>query len=80
MSDNDPKHTFKTAQQFLEINDIYILVEGTGRVADLNPIENLWHELKEYVRRYVKPKTKELLLSCYRDSSFLENCCYSIFQ
>jgi len=28
---------------------------------DLNPIENLWHELKEYLRREVKPKTKQEL-------------------
>ena len=28
---------------------------------DLNPIENLWHELKEYIRREAKPKTKELI-------------------
>ena len=25
---------------------------------DCNPIQNLWHELKEYVRREVKPSTK----------------------
>jgi len=25
---------------------------------DLNPIENLWHELKEYLQREVKPYTK----------------------
>ena len=29
---------------------------------DLNPIENLWHELKEYIRREVKPKTKDRLI------------------
>ena len=29
---------------------------------DLNPIENLWHELKEYIRRSVKPRTKEELI------------------
>lgn len=25
---------------------------------DANPIENLWHELKEFTRREVKPKVK----------------------
>ena len=30
---------------------------------DMNPIENLWHELKEYVRREVKPKSKEELIT-----------------
>ena len=25
---------------------------------DLNPIENMWHELKEFIRREVKLKTK----------------------
>jgi len=29
---------------------------------DLNPIENLWHKLKEYIRREVKPKTKDELV------------------
>ena len=29
----------------------------------MNPIENLWHELKEYLRRVVKPKTKDQLIS-----------------
>ena len=28
---------------------------------DLNPIENLWHELKGYLRREVKPHSKEEL-------------------
>ena len=29
---------------------------------DLNPIENLWHKLKEYVRREVKPEVKQELI------------------
>ena len=29
---------------------------------DLNLIENMWHELKEYIRREVKPKTKDELI------------------
>ena len=28
----------------------------------MNPIENLWHELKEYIRRDVKPRNKEQLV------------------
>ena len=30
---------------------------------DLNPIEMLWHELKSHLRREVKPKNKEELVS-----------------
>ena len=34
---------------------------------DCNPIENLWHELKEFVRREVKPSGKEdLVRGIYR--------------
>ena len=28
----------------------------------MNPIENLWHELKEYIRREAKPTTKQQLI------------------
>ena len=29
---------------------------------DLNPIENLWHELKDYLRGVIKPKNKQELI------------------
>ena len=29
---------------------------------DLNPVENLWHKLKKYVRRAIKPRTKQELI------------------
>lgn len=29
---------------------------------DINPIENLWHEMKEYIHREIKPRTKEELV------------------
>ena len=35
----------------------------TAESPDLNPIDNLWHELKEYLRRVVKPRTKDQLIS-----------------
>ena len=33
---------------------------------DLNPVENVWHELKEFIRREVKPKTKNELIEGIR--------------
>ena len=61
MADNDPKHTSKAAQSFLVENNIYWWCTP-AELPDLNPIENLWHELKEYMRREVKPKTKDQLV------------------
>ena len=40
------------------INWWHILAESL----DLNPIENLWHELKVFIRREVKAKMKEELI------------------
>lgn len=61
MQDNDPKHTSKHAQNFLEANDINWW-RTPAESPDLNPIENMWHELKEFLRREIKPKTKEELV------------------
>ena len=55
MQDNDPKHTSKLGQQFLRDNKI-TWWKTPPESPDLNPIENLWHELKEFLRREVKPK------------------------
>ena len=34
---------------------------------DLNPVENLWHELKEFIRREVKPRHKDELVKGIMD-------------
>ena len=64
--DNDPKHTSRYAKQFYSDNNVNWW-ETPPESPDLNPIELLWHELKWYVRKHVKPKTKEELVTGLRE-------------
>ena len=69
MQDNDPKHTSLYAKEWIDNNEVN-WCKMPAESPDLNPIENLWHELKEYIWREVKPKAKEEL----RNSEVLGNC------
>ena len=62
MQDNDPKHTSRRARAFFAENEIEWW-KTPPESPDLNPIENLWHELKEYIRREVKPMIKADLIT-----------------
>lgn len=47
-------------------------MENPVESPDMNPIENLWHELKEFIRREVKPKTKDELVAGIKILQFWE--------
>ena len=63
MQGNDPKHTSKLAHAFLEDNSVHWWNMTPAESPDANPIENFWHELKEYTRREVKPHNKDELVN-----------------
>ena len=54
-------NTLPTAQDFIVEKEINWW-KTPAESPHLNPIENLWHELKEFIRREVKPKTKQELI------------------
>lgn len=76
MQDNDPKHTSRAAQHFFANHGINWW-RTPPESPDMNPIENLWHELKEFIRREVKPKSKEELIKgiqLFWDSVDIHKC------
>ena len=46
--DNDPKHTSKVVAKWLKDNKVKVL-EWPSQSPNLNPIENVWAELKKHV-------------------------------
>jgi transposase len=49
--DNDPKHTSKKAQKWMEDHDITIL-DWPAQSPDINPIEHLWFHVKKQLNKY----------------------------
>ena len=56
-----PKHCSRVAQKFYDEAGINWW-RTPPESPDLNPIENLWDELKEYLRRVIKSRTKNCWL------------------
>ena len=62
MADNDPKNASRLNQQFVADSRINWW-RTPAESPDCNPIKNLWHELKAFVRRETKPLTKDELVA-----------------
>lgn len=65
MQDNDPKHTSGLAKSFFEEHGVNWW-KTAPESPDLNPLENVWHEIKEYIRREIKPRSKDELVDGIR--------------
>ena len=59
--DNDPKHTSNVVKNWLEEEEILMLDPWPPNSPNLNPIENLWHQLKVHVGRNKQLKTIQQL-------------------
>ena len=61
LQDNNPKHTARLTQQWMEDNNVNWW-KTPAESPDMNPIKCLWHEMKEHIRSEVKPMTKSELV------------------
>lgn len=75
MQDNDPKHTSRLAQDYYTRSGINWW-KTPAESPDMNPIENMWHELKEYIRREVKPRCKAGITNFWMTADSYKCCRY----
>ena len=65
--DNDPKHRYKSTLELLRNKNINVL-EWPSQSPDLNPIKNLWHDLRIAVHQCSTHNLTELEQFCTEES------------
>lgn len=60
--DNDPKHTSKLADEFFDAREVTMFEDWSPQSPDLNPIENLWFEVKKELTERQPKNINELKL------------------
>jgi len=75
---NDPKHTAKATLEWLRNKNI-IIIEWSIQSPDLNPIENLWHDLKFAVHQRPPRSLTELEQFCSEEwASISQSMCVKL--
>ena len=80
--DNNPFHTSLDTAEFLREEGIQWWKIPPDS-SDLNPIENLWYDLQEFVQHVVRPKSKSELVAGIKqfwDTVTAEKCCKYIYH
>lgn len=65
--DNDPKHVSRATLAWFDAHGVNYW-PTPPESPDCNPIENVWHQMKHYLRKHVKPTTKEELINGIKES------------